>query len=49
MEKHKEVRCKRCGCKIDSENYAEHLVEFHCDFSEMRKNGKLNLLQKRES
>lgn len=44
--KRNERICKRCGQGIDSENYAEHLVNFHCDFSEMRKNGKLGLLQK---
>ena len=43
MKKQKQERCKRCCQSIDSKNYAEHLVKFHNDFSEI-KNGKPCLL-----
>lgn len=36
MKKQKQVRCKRCGQPMDSGYYAEHLVKFHYDFSELK-------------
>ena len=43
-KKTKQVRCKRCGSALDSQDYAEHLVKYHMDFSLMRKNGKVSIL-----